>query len=679
MGSRKKLHERKIQPLNLYILFHLNLSYSSIEEEQRPEVITHCYHPLLDLAEEHDIPIGVELTGWTLRAIKALDPAWVRRLYSLLHAGRCELVGSGYTQMVGPLVPWEVNLWNQTLGLEVYAELLDIRPQLALVNEMAYSSGMVDLYRDAGYRGIVMDGDNIRLALDIIEPDALPSHATSGRNRIPVLWSDSILFQKFQRYAHGDIGADDYLGYFRTRAVKTGARPLPIYCNDAEIFDFRPGRFREEARLQQRIEWQRITQLLLLLRHREDAVWLSPSQALDAALRANEGCIPTRSLCSAHQPLPVKKQAKYNISRWAISGRDDLWLNSLCHRLYRSLAGTPLGLDKAKKRQLCELWASDLRTHITERRWEQAIRQARRLAEELKVDLSPPASETVSANNATERDLQAAGFRVRRDAEDIYLRIDTDALQLVLNLRRGLTLHSLAFRAHGFTPLVGTLPHGYFHSIELGADFYCLGVIIEKIIERHRVTDLERVTPGFSLDGNKLTISAEIVTPGGPIQKTLHLVPNEEELGLTTAFPGWSRPDGTVRVGTLTLLPEAFDGFLRVETVNGGPDTECFDLKQECLHPLSASNLVSCRSGLGSTDGWLRIGDAKRGIEVSWDPADCAAFPMLYHKPCPPGALTRVHFSLGEIDETFRSGGNELPALRQRFRPWLTTALKDGG
>ncbi len=38
--------------LQLFALFHLNLAFSSIEEEQRAEVIARCYWPLLRLAEK---------------------------------------------------------------------------------------------------------------------------------------------------------------------------------------------------------------------------------------------------------------------------------------------------------------------------------------------------------------------------------------------------------------------------------------------------------------------------------------------------------------------------------------------------------------------------------------------------------------------------------------------------
>jgi len=113
--------------------------YSSIDIEERPKIIEKCYRPLLKLAEANEIPIGIELSGYTLEKIKESDFEWIKKFKKLLKAEKIELVGSGYAQIIGPLVPVKVNDWNQKLGLEIYENILGIRPQIVLVNEMAYS------------------------------------------------------------------------------------------------------------------------------------------------------------------------------------------------------------------------------------------------------------------------------------------------------------------------------------------------------------------------------------------------------------------------------------------------------------------------------------------------------------------------------------------------------------
>src|ERR1700733_8020262 len=145
--------------LTVFAFFHLNLAFSSIEEERRGEVIARCYWPLLKLAERIG-PLGLEISGYTLEEIAARDPAWIETARQLIAAGRIELIGSGYAQIIAPLVPARVTRENLRLGLETYQRHLGSRPRIALVNEQAYAAGLVPLYREAGFDGLIMDYDN---------------------------------------------------------------------------------------------------------------------------------------------------------------------------------------------------------------------------------------------------------------------------------------------------------------------------------------------------------------------------------------------------------------------------------------------------------------------------------------------------------------------------------------
>ena len=102
--------------LNVFALFHLNIAFSSIEEEQRPEVIARCYWPLLNLPDAINAPIAIEATGYTLECIAAIDPRWIGELRRLIGLGRIEFIGSGYAQLIGPLVPAQVNEANLAIG-----------------------------------------------------------------------------------------------------------------------------------------------------------------------------------------------------------------------------------------------------------------------------------------------------------------------------------------------------------------------------------------------------------------------------------------------------------------------------------------------------------------------------------------------------------------------------------
>ncbi len=202
-----------VSTLHLFALFHLNLAFSSIEEERRGDVIARCYWPLLDLAQAHG-PIGLEITGFTLEEIAKRDPEWIGRARALMAKGRIELIGSGYAQIIGPLVPARVSEANLRIGNELYRKLLGAMPSLALINEQAYSAGLIGLYLDAGYRAILMDWDNPGAEHPewSAETRYLPQRAVGSDGRsIGLLWTNTVAFQKLQRFAHGDIALEAYL------------------------------------------------------------------------------------------------------------------------------------------------------------------------------------------------------------------------------------------------------------------------------------------------------------------------------------------------------------------------------------------------------------------------------------------------------------------------------------
>jgi hypothetical protein len=641
-----------------YLIFHLNLAFSSIKEELRPTVIEKCYWPLLNLIKQMKIPAGVELTGWTLQEIHRLDPKWVSTFSAMLEKEECELVGSGWTQLIGPLVPRRVNQWNQKLGLIAYKKNLGQVPQIALVNEMAYSSGMVDVYAEAGYQGLVMDRDNVRLALEktSAELSGLPTHAQGcGENTLPVIWGDSILFQRLQRAVHGDITAKEYLDYVKIRAERD-AQMLPVYSNDVEIFDFRPGRFEAESLLHGQGEWNRLRDLCALLKKQVNLQWLSPGQVLSQISTTAKKRVG--KLSTAAYPIPVKKQAKYNIGRWALTGRDDLWLNTRCHQLAQYLINQE-NTDPFEWQQLCELWASDLRTHITEGRWAKALKKLDGIHSHSDTSAKTLTDLTV-VNSSTGLGLPM-GVSIAKDEDEILWTVDTPHFRLIFNVRRGLTIHSLAFASQNFEPILGTISQGYFDSIELGADFYSGGVLVEIPGERRRLTDLDWVDPEVRTDSQFLILTMRLPFGGGHLVKIITISLIEEKVSLRYEFENFPKPLGIVRVGLLTLIPEGWSGTLSIQTHQGG-GFESLSLDQDFDHGKPASTMVSSSTGLAMTEGIIDLSD-ERGLRLTLmaNPSLCAALPMLIHKKSVTSQLTRIAFSLCELDDTSRLGGRLMP------------------
>ena len=78
-------------------------------------------------------------------------------------------------------------------------------------------------------------------------------------------------------------------------------------------------------------EWERIYNLFKLIKTKNWASFINPSEVL---LLKNELAYNDLSLESVFQPIVVKKQEKYNITRWAMTGIDDLKINSRCYQIF---------------------------------------------------------------------------------------------------------------------------------------------------------------------------------------------------------------------------------------------------------------------------------------------------------------------------------------------------------
>ena len=617
----------------LYTVFHLNLAFSSIEVEQHGDVVKHCYWPLLQLAEA-GVPVGIEMTAYTLEAINHLDPDWVGKFKKLIAEGKCELVASGDSQIIGPLIPAEVNHANLRLGQDAYHRLVGVRPGIAYLNEQAVSAGLLDVYIDEGFEAVVVEWDNPFSHNPDWSKDGLnrPQSLKSASGRsIKVIWNHAIAFQKFQRYVHGELTLADYLHYL-VKVLRPDMLAFPVYGSDAEVFDFRPGRYQTEA-AQVSGEWQRIATLFNALNSMSEYQWRLPSSLL-AFWQPDEPL----SLTNAEHPVSVKKQAKYNISRWGLSGRNDLLLNSHCYRALARLQHSPHASDD-EWRNLCRMWASDLRTHLTQTRYNA---------------LPLTATATQAPQFSPWQD--TAAVDIHYDTERRRLHIRTASVQLSLNGNRGLAIDQLAFLSHDFEPVIGTLSHGHFDHISYGADFYSNHLLLERFRDRDRVADLNRVSFELARQDGYPVVYCRQTLKSGAIIKWYRI--EEEAVHTGVYFEDKQRPEASVRLGFITLLNCAERAWYHTKL--GGNHNETFHIRADMDQGAPVSSIVSASSALGATDGHIRFGTGKLGVSLSWDPAKCAALPMVSSKQIDEEYLNRLWFSLAEADETLKQGGSLL-------------------
>lgn len=642
--------------LRLYSAWHLNLCYSSIEEEQRPDVVARCYRPLLDLARIRRIPLGIEVPAWTLQRIADIDPAWLADLRALIDEGLVEFIGSGWSQIIGPIVPARVVRENLRLGNEAYERMLGFRPSLAAINEQAWSAGILDAYAEAGYRAVIMEWENPASAHPQWDRRLRyhPQRATGTMAELPLIWNHSIAFQKVQRLAHGEIPYDEWAQWVMQHDVPDEERALCIYGSDAETFGFRPGRYRTEEAIRAE-EWLAIGEALERIAE-NGTRHILPSQVLDDVGPRSGQLL---RLETPAQPIPTKKQPKYNIIRWACGGRDAPGSNTICERIFRGMTAPGARPGDRDWSDLCELWASDVRTHLTAARWEKWRRRAAGTLDRWGVR---PSNEGPPIGHG------AAAFRTERNGR--FLEIAGSGIGLRLNLRRGLTVDELRFGGEGEPWVLGTLHHGRLDDIGWSADFYTWETVLE-LPGKPKVADLEPVEPSITEGDGALIATAVVRTTLGPMRKRITVRGGANAsvgLDLTLLWP--EIPPGSLRLGDLIVNPAAFDrDFLSVTTHLGGSRPETFAFRgQQVDHGRAWSALVSAQQCLGATEGWLEFGDNARRLRVEIDRTASAVPAMVTCLDVADSFVFRIQFSGREIDDTAGSHAIPLTAEGRTYR-----------
>ena len=657
--------------MNFYLIFHHNLAFSSIPEEHYPYLIDSVYSRLLDLAEE-GYPLGLEFTGETLEIIHRLRPQYVERLRSVCRSGACEVIGSSYSQSIFPLIPIEVNRWNLGFGHEVYERLLGRVPKIAYLNEQVYSESLPDLYREVGAQAIVLDWMSACKGNDW--PPGyryrLVRHAPSGMG---LLWGDSIAFQKLQRAAWGDVGIDEWEGFLVShqefsRELLGDRGSFCLYASDAEVFDYYPGRLTTCGAQQGHFESLRsLLDVVLKVGGR----LVTPGTVLvDKA----QGIPVVDNVATADYPVRTKKQDKYNVTRWAVTGREAAKMNTQCHQLFDIILRAEHGtVDKAQvnnlKKELVVLWGSDFRTHTTDEKYESFHN---RMGSALAVGLrlvgghgrastrgrahlgSGPDGERWSLLaepcNADFGSVEAQGRRVR---------ISSGGVALSLLKNKGLAVESLGLATVGAAPFVGRIPHGYFADISLGSDFYS-GHLVLVTQEGRQYTDLSCSVTDLEVCQTEycfgLRNRAPMELSGLSVVKTFWF--DGQHLSLVYDLYAKDLRPASLRLGIWTLLPEAFDReTLYYQCHQGGASPERYLLNTSCVQQDGpVSPVVSARHCLGNTSGVLCLGDVGKCIEIKTFPSELYSVPLLHHEKAKAwdgseSFFTRIYYSICERDD----------------------------
>jgi len=631
-------------PPRMYSAWHLNLNYSSVDISARPEVIDRCYWPLLALAESTGCPQGIEISGSTLQTIQELDPSWIAKFIDLENLGLVEVLASGFEQIVGPLAPANVNHANISLGQKVLSDILGISPSIFFVNEQCASNGVMSLVQDLGFKGAIMEWENAWIA-----NQSWPRKVGFAPQRfrtnegIAIIWNHSRFFQGLQRYVHEELHLHSLIKMYE-ECRDVGNAALCFYGGDAETFDFRAGRFSTEAK-QVEGEWKRVEDVIRLTID-TGAIWTLPRDLLSGDL--GMGVNPF----SFENPILTKKQPKYNVVRWAVSGRNNYELNNYSHMLAKQRETELRESTGTQSIEALELWASDLRTHITEKRWSNLTEQH-------------PGVGVTSPTRVSRLGFAEIEKPELRSSE---ISMENERLQLGLDLRKGMTVSAAVCKCKSGAPLLGRLPFGALQGPLHSPDWYS-GNFVHTPPGKPQDSDISFLPKSARFSRDKLSLETRFSTTNFELLKTISI--DSEHAAYTTTFEfEWKHePFGSLRAGFMTLIPDSWDWeSTHFGSHDGGFDETIWKVSDAAFDmggPVSP--FVSARGLAGITEGQFWVEDSSHRVEVELNESSRGAGLMLAGKSAS-STLFRSFFSIQEYDDTFQPGRRRTVVLSYETR-----------
>ena len=615
-----------------YSLFHINTSFSSIERKNLKEVIYKCYWPLLKLVEKNDFKISIEATGKSLMDINSLEPLWILKLKELIFLEKCEFIGSGYSQIIAPSVPFELNIKNIIYGNEIYKKLLNFKPQIALINEQAFSNSLIQIYKKF-FKAIVIDHLNHpKCESDNQEPQIL---IDNFGNKIPVIWSNSISFQRFQRYIFGDINQDDYATYLKNYNKKF----FCLYSSDAEIFNYRPRGSKSERPLYSG-EWIKIDSIYKFFQKSSNFKLISFKDLLNEINKKKK-----INMTSIVNPTIVKKQKKYNINRWLLAGRNNIRLNTLCMNAYNSIKQKKN--SKKDFMKLCELWGSDFRTFATDNKIRYFYRNVKKLINNKKIKKN---KFFFNSKNKLVNKSQ----KISEDKNYIYH--SNSKYSIILNKKKGLTIDGFYNYPNGSKKLFGTIKQGIINSSLFESDFFSTHFTILNKSSLKRYSGLsENKIRLFSQKNCLIFRTIEKVGKNCICKKEIVLNNKKPEIIINYKFKDLI--SSYTRLNFITFDPINFyRKKIFVRSHLGGKISEKFELADKSFNHGSfvenVGSLVTTNNSIPASDGIIIIGDDKKEIKFEVDQNLSCLVPFIEYEKKKGSFLLRLYFSAKESDET---------------------------
>lgn len=155
-------------PPQIVFIPHGNIQYSQLPPDRRGWVVTQSYGKLFDLISARGYTMAFEASGETIDFMARNNPDVMDKLRGLVRDGQVEPVASPYTHLMVANIDPEIAVQTLRHGLDTWERLTGVRPETGWNPECSWNSTLPEIYREAGFQNLVMDGDSFFLGFEEI-------------------------------------------------------------------------------------------------------------------------------------------------------------------------------------------------------------------------------------------------------------------------------------------------------------------------------------------------------------------------------------------------------------------------------------------------------------------------------------------------------------------------------
>jgi predicted glycosyl hydrolase (DUF1957 family) len=159
---------------SVFVILHWNSDYAEIPRKELPQVVEKSYKPMLSAMEDFDGTICCNISGHTIEYLLKNNPDIIDTIQNLIKKKKIELLGTGYSHPILPLLHHPLRLRQQIFDhLDLTKKTFGCDLRGFWPPELAISPLALQYIKNAGYNWVVVDEEHL-LQAQTLTNDANP-------------------------------------------------------------------------------------------------------------------------------------------------------------------------------------------------------------------------------------------------------------------------------------------------------------------------------------------------------------------------------------------------------------------------------------------------------------------------------------------------------------------------